>query len=181
MTDSQEDRFWRKVAKSTDKNACWPWMGGRTKDGYGVVHYAGKHITSHRVAYNLSHSESVAAGKVVCHTCDNPPCCNPAHLFTGTQLENARDAQAKGHYGHGYRKPKIEKRPKIEKSIKDMIVKDTHMIRVSDEAHDVIRRLAFERRVSNGRIVADAMAAYIEDPRSAAERAQDEHAAQVQP
>jgi hypothetical protein len=52
-------------------------------------------------------------------------------------------------------------------------------IAVDPDTFDVIRRLAFERRVSNGRIVADAMAAYIEDPRSAAERAADEHAAQV--
>jgi hypothetical protein len=66
--------------------------------GYGRV-WAGRPVRkvsfAHRVAYELGHGEPPGEA-MVCHHCDNPPCCNPAHLFLGTRADNNRDASSKG-------------------------------------------------------------------------------------
>lgn len=89
------DRLWAKVDRSGGAGACWPYMGYRI-GGYGQIS-SGKGIRrlAHRIAWELTNG-SIPSGLSVCHTCDNPPCCNPAHLWLGTQSENALDAARKG-------------------------------------------------------------------------------------
>ncbi len=84
-----EQRFWANVNKR-DAAECWPWVGGRISGGYGSVNFDG-----HRAALALS-GALLPPGSVVRHLCDNPPCCNPAHLAVGTQSDNIRDMYAKG-------------------------------------------------------------------------------------
>lgn len=72
---------------------CWEWQGARTKE-YGSVSF-GTDFIAHRVAYLLGYG--IDPGELqVCHTCDNPPCCRPAHLFLGTSLDNTLDRISKG-------------------------------------------------------------------------------------
>lgn len=73
---------------------CWEWKGARTKGGYGTY----KRTTAHRHAYECTYGP-IGAGMVVMHTCDNPPCINPAHLKLGTQQQNLADMWAKGRAG----------------------------------------------------------------------------------
>lgn len=87
-------RFWTKVARG-GANACWPYMRYRFRQGYGQF-YVGKAILAHVFAYETKHGEGSSQGFMVCHSCDNPPCCNPKHLFKGTALDNMRDKIAKG-------------------------------------------------------------------------------------
>lgn len=86
------DDIWKNVAKA---DGCWLWMGLRSRDGYGRARYQDKYWRAHRLVWALSGNE-LPPGMHVCHHCDNPACCNPAHLFLGTDLDNARDKISKG-------------------------------------------------------------------------------------
>ncbi len=85
------ERFWSKVDKSGD---CWLWRGSVNPQGYGTFSFGGKSRGAHRVSYLLSKGE-IGDGLCVCHTCDNPPCVNPDHLWLGTQADNMRDMGSK--------------------------------------------------------------------------------------
>jgi hypothetical protein len=89
------DRFWSYVDVKSD-DECWPWEGGRFNNGYGRFTYTNKNILAHRFAYEFAHGLDSAKGKIVRHTCDNPPCCNPLHLKIGTQQDNMDDKFARG-------------------------------------------------------------------------------------
>jgi len=73
---------------------CWEWNDCRDKAGYGRMTYNGFTDCVHRFAFQ-AHIGPIPADLIVCHKCDNPPCCNPAHLFLGTHLTNAQDKVAK--------------------------------------------------------------------------------------
>ena len=82
----------REVDPATD---CWYFRGSITGNGYGHVYCRGTEYT-HRLAAMLFLDLDLADGRVVRHTCDTPPCFNPAHLRLGTQKDNIRDAVEKG-------------------------------------------------------------------------------------
>lgn len=92
MKDTQEDIFWSYVNRDSD--GCWPWTKSLFPTGYGQFHFKtpdGKVIRrAHRVAYYLAHGSFDTTLNVL-HMCDNPPCCNPAHLFLGTPRDNVSD------------------------------------------------------------------------------------------
>ncbi len=86
--------FWDRVDKRGAEE-CWEWLGARSSAGYGQIRIDGSLRYAHRHALALV-GRAAGPGEVVCHHCDNPPCCNPAHLFVGTARDNAKDAAAKG-------------------------------------------------------------------------------------
>lgn len=87
-----------KVDRSGGPEACWPWTGRRDRGGYGRIWYEGRQAYAHRTAWEMANGP-VPTKLSICHTCDNPPCCNPAHLFAGTHRENLQDAGRKGRLG----------------------------------------------------------------------------------
>lgn len=95
------ERFWSKVEKK-GPDECWPWTAApRRKDqGYGAFWFKGRHRPAPRMAYIFTHGD-ISDKLEVCHRCDNPPCCNPKHLFTGTHQENNDDKVAKKRHAHG--------------------------------------------------------------------------------
>lgn len=91
-----EGRLHLGAAVAQEKDSCWEWRGSRRSNGYGTFLYKGRTESAQRVAWVLYHGHKFPSGKAACHTCDNPPCVNPFHIWPGTAKENAQDAMAKG-------------------------------------------------------------------------------------
>jgi hypothetical protein len=90
--------FWERVDKD-GPNGCWIWKGYCQRFGHG---WLGKYGLAHRYAYELLVGP-VPAGKCLLHSCDNPPCVNPAHLFVGDRVVNNADKVRKRRHAHGER------------------------------------------------------------------------------
>ena len=93
------ERFWSKVNVCGD-DECWEWTAGKYRRGYGSCSAVFGNRYAHRVAWTLTNGE-IPVGLCVLHHCDNPPCCNPAHLFIGTQSDNMKDKAGKGRATRG--------------------------------------------------------------------------------
>jgi hypothetical protein len=95
-----EERFWSKVDIHS-QDECWIWMRAADARGYGRFGIRPRYVVlSHRYAWALTYGDP--GGLSVLHRCDNPPCCNPNHLFLGTHRDNSLDMAAKGrHPGPG--------------------------------------------------------------------------------
>lgn len=88
--------FWGCVDRSSGDNGCWPWLRGRHTFGYGEFTLNEKSSApAHRIAWELINGP-IPDGLFVLHSCDNPPCVNPKHLFLGTQMDNMQDMIQKG-------------------------------------------------------------------------------------
>jgi hypothetical protein len=101
MDTFDPDLFWDQVRGAGD---CWVWTGARGANGYGFVSgYSFTERFAHRLAWTMANGP-IPEGKWVLHTCDNPPCVNPAHLFLGSAKDNAQDRDRKGRdrYSRGH-------------------------------------------------------------------------------
>ena len=96
-----EQRFQMQFKKT---ETCWVWTSNRDRYGYGRFHGAVDGVLTkfaHRYSYML-HRGPIPNGMLVCHSCDNPPCVNPDHLFLGSEEDNMRDKIAKGRHVHPF-------------------------------------------------------------------------------
>lgn len=87
-------RFWDKVLVATP-DECWMWKGATTSHGYGAFKVNGRICGAHILSLEAESGEA-ANGRFVCHSCDNPSCCNPKHLWFGTNSDNQKDCTKKG-------------------------------------------------------------------------------------
>jgi hypothetical protein len=88
----------KKYRYVNPKTGCWEWTRSRSKKGYGQIWIVDKFFRVSRVAHEI-YIGPIPEGLNVLHSCDNPPCFNPKHLFAGTQGDNVRDSVKKGRWG----------------------------------------------------------------------------------
>jgi hypothetical protein len=106
--DDYDDETWRaeaqarldaKVDRSAGPEACWPFRGATS---YGSVTLRLRTWGAHRLAFIIA-GHTLGDTEMVRHKCDNPPCCNPAHLLRGTAVDNSADARERGRTKRGPR------------------------------------------------------------------------------
>ena len=85
---SEPQDFWKYVDR-TNLTGCWLWTRSMSEQGYGRVRYQGQEWKASRLAWHLTYGDP--GDLSVLHHCDNPPCCNPNHLFKGTSKDNMQD------------------------------------------------------------------------------------------
>ena len=131
------ESFWARVDQSGGPDTCWPWTGRLTPAGYGRV-CVQQWKAAHRVAFELAFGSIPPSKPFVCHRCDNPPCCNPAHLFAGTPADNNADMMVKGRRDPTLRSPRSRGVGRYNAKLTDDDVRDMRLRRERGETYQSI-------------------------------------------
>ena len=104
---------------TVSEGGCWEWSLNIMQNGYASFQMNGEVWYAHRFSYTAFVGD-IPDGVFVCHKCDNPKCANPEHLFLGTQLDNMRDAAAKGRIATGHDLPQTKLNEQNKRQIKEL-------------------------------------------------------------
>lgn len=121
LTEENKINFWKKLDRNGPiqphmETPCWDWTAGKFSHGYGSFSIGRRGFLAHRVAYFIHYGVD-PVGLCVCHHCDRRSCCNPAHHFLGTNLNNVMDRTSKGRDARGEQhgsRTRPERRPRGE-------------------------------------------------------------------
>lgn len=96
LTPKQIAKFWSRVLVIEDEDSCWLWQAGRTKAGYGIIVFDYEQHLAHRLSLAIHAGPLTSDKPFALHTCNNPPCVRPKHLYAGTQHDNMQQASRDG-------------------------------------------------------------------------------------
>lgn len=118
---SNESSFWARVSR--DPLGCWIYEG-RSANSYGHKKFSlyNRGMSAHRYSWSVVNGP-IPEGLCVLHSCDNPGCVRPSHLFLGTPRDNTHDARAKGRLAHGSRHPHAKLTEEIAHEIKERLAR----------------------------------------------------------
>ena len=94
LTEKYIKRFWSRVNIKNDVE-CWNWTAQLDSGGYGIISFKHLYFKAHRISYIIANDFIPEDKPFICHSCDNPACSNPLHLFAGTQKDNMLDMISK--------------------------------------------------------------------------------------
>lgn len=130
-----EERFWAKVQKA-GPDECWVWTGStRSPSGHGEFHItrAIGRVPAHQFSLELATGETHPPGYSTCHHCDNPPCVNPAHLYFGTQKQNAADMIARNRAPRGENRPNARLTAEMVVGMRERFAAGEYMVELARE------------------------------------------------
>lgn len=145
------EMFWTKV-NILGPDECWEWTKYRSKQGYGNTSYKAQFYMSHRLAWELTNGP-IPNGRLVCHSCDNPPCCNPGHLWLGDYISNAQDMVNKDRQHKGDAVPYSARKRGSKNKTAKLTEADIPAIRAALANGERLATIAARYGVSNGPIV----------------------------
>lgn len=97
LSEDDKARFWSSVDKRTPIE-CWVWLPPLGREGYGSMAVNSRTVRANQLALIIDGRPKPDPESVACHTCDNPSCVNPQHLWWGSRKQNAQDAARKGRW-----------------------------------------------------------------------------------
>ena len=117
-------RFMAKVIKTP---TCWLWIGAKTRDGYGHIIYNGRYRKATQIAWD---GKPFPEGLGALHTCNNPRCVNPKHIYPGTNLDNHLDAVQSGTFLFGESSPNAKLTFKQVREIRNSLLKQRELAEI---------------------------------------------------
>jgi len=146
LSEKQLCNFWKRVYKS-QQTCCWNWTGGRNGSGRAIIKLYGIQMLAPRVSYAL-HNEVDPGQWDALHTCDNPGCINPDHIFLGTPQDNMKDCIEKDRFVASCGNTKIKPGSKEESILLDASIPPT----VAAKMLDIHRKTVWQRRREAGKV-----------------------------
>lgn len=147
VDDKTYQRFMSKVSK--DPCGCWIWKASKNKDGYGQFSVKNKVLSAHRFSYEI-HKGPVSKGLSVCHSCDNPSCVNPDHLWIGTHKDNMKDCWQKNRgktiFGIGQKNVKAKLTEENAQEIKNSDLKYLELAEKFNVTRETISKIKRNKR-----------------------------------
>lgn len=141
LSEEDIERFWKYVDKKSE-DECWEWQSSKSIHGYGQLSVKNRKYTASRISWFI-HNGKIDEGLCVCHTCDNPGCVNPSHLFLGTQKDNAADRGKKGRWVGGGPKGERQGGHKLTeqqvKEIREKYAPRVYTVTILSEEYNVSR------------------------------------------
>lgn len=146
QTDEFKRRFFSFVVRGENEDSCWKWKGHKCDLGYGYISLNGRPRLATRVSFVMHGGEFSEEKIFACHTCDNPECANPRHLWAGSNADNCNDAKLKNRVQSGKNHYASKNPEKLVHGVKHW------MCKLTDEQVLEIRRIREETKMSYPKI-----------------------------